>query len=419
MSKSILTAEIILPIESGPLYDSSVVISGNGIIDVGPRGSIRQKYRNLTEINLGRGILLPGFINGHVHLELGWAQNEIGNFHNFTEWLSQIINAKADKNPTEELIKLSVKEGLSTLINTGVTTVGEISSYDGLDTELVINSGLRAIIFEELFDRHLDRIDERKYTRDDLIETRPFPHAPYSCSPDLLKKIFELAIKNDIALGMHLAESEDETLFVKNKANKIEDRIYPLIQKEKYVRPCADSSLDYIKKFDSDLKSYLTIIHAVQLTDEEIDEINNKNIGVILCPRSNQYLNVGLPPLGKLTELKRLGLATDGLSSNLSLDYFEEMASLHSLLSDIGNPDPSFQTVYTATLGGAKALFIEDMVGSIEKNKKADLICISYDEKPEDPYSHVIYAGRDRLEMNMVNGSIVYSKNGKFNYLNA
>ena len=416
MCNRILTAETILPIESEPLYNSSVVISGDRIIDIGPKDHIRKRYEKFSETDLGKGILLPGFINGHVHLELGWIKNKIGSFKNFTQWLNQIINSKADEGLTDETIKQSVRDGLSVLIKTGVSTVGEISSYSGLDKELVINSGLRAIIFEELFDRHIGLIDEKKYVIENIVETRPFPHAPYSCSPELLKKIFDMSIKNDIAIGIHLAESEDETSFVKNEFNNIEDQIYPLIKKEKYERPVAESPFDYIKKYDNALQTGLTIIHAVHLSDKEIDEISEKKIGVIVCPRSNLYLNVGTPPLAKLTELERLGLATDGLSSNHSLDYFEEMATLYNLLSDLNICSPSSQTVYCATLGGAKALFIEDMVGSVEIDKMADLIFISYDEKPDDPYLHVISAGSDRLGMNMVNGRIIYSSIDKLNH---
>ena len=418
MSNIILTAETILPIESDPLYNGSIVISGERIIDLGPSDQIRHKYKNFSETDLGKGILLPGFINGHVHLELGWIKNKIGGFNNFTQWLSHIISSKADEGVTEETIKQSVRDGLSVLIKTGVSTVGEISSYSGLDTELVEESGLRAIIFEELFDRHIGLIDEKKYVSENIVETRPFPHAPYSCSPELLKEIFELSVKNGIAIGIHLAESEDETSFVKNESNNIEDQIYPLIKKEKYERPVAESPFDYIKKYDSELQTGLTIIHAVHLSDEEIDEISEKKIGVILCPRSNLYLNVGTPPLAKLTELERLGLATDGLSSNQSLDYFDEMATLYNLLLELNNCSPSSQTVYCATLGGAKALFIDDVVGSVETGKMADLIFISYDEKPDDPYLHVITAGSNRLGMNMVNGRIIYSNTDKLNHSN-
>lgn len=412
MLNRILSAEIILPIDSVPLYDGSVAISGNEVVDLGSKHVIRQKYKDFTEIQLGKGVLLPGFINGHVHLELGWMQDRIGEFEDFTQWLALIINLKADNEVTDELIKQSVREGLLTLIGTGVSTVGEISSYDGVDKDIICNSGIRAVIFEELLDRHIDVVSNKKYEVGRLVETRPFPHAPYSCSPELLKKIFSLANGSGVSVGIHLAESEEESHFVRNEANKIEQQIYPLINKEKYRRPFAENPLDYIKKYNDKMQADLTIVHATHLSDQEVEELKEKNVGVIVCPRSNKNLKVGVPPLAELTKLKRLGLATDGLSSNHSLDYFEEMRTLYELLSHLNNCHASFQTVYMATLGGARSLFIEDRAGSIEAGKKADLIFISYDEKPDDPYLYVIYAGKDKLKMNMVNGKVIHCVNG-------
>ncbi len=412
MCNKILSAETILPIDSVPLYDGSVAISGDEVIDLGSKDVIRRKYKDFTELQLGKGVLLPGFINGHVHLELGWMQGRIGEFEDFTQWLALIINLKADNKVTDELIKQSVKEGLLTLIGTGVSTVGEISSYSGLDKDIIRSSGIRAVIFEELLDRHVNVVSNRKYEAGGLVETRPFPHAPYSCSPQLLKKIFSLADKSGVPVGIHLAESEEESLFVRNEANKIEERIYALINKERYKRPFAENPLDYIKKYSDKMQTGLTIVHATQLSGQQVEELREKNVGVIVCPRSNKNLKVGVPPLAELTKLKRLGLATDGLSSNHSLDYFEEMRTLYELLRPLNSGSASFQTVYMATLGGARSLFIEDRTGSIEAGKKADLIFISYDEKPDDPYLYVICASKDKLKMNMVNGRVIHCVNG-------
>ena len=94
MNNLILSAETILPVTSKPLKNSAVAISDGEIIDIDKVKVITKKYNNYRHIKLGKGILLPGFINGHIHLELGWIQSHIGNFSNFTEWLTQIITAK-------------------------------------------------------------------------------------------------------------------------------------------------------------------------------------------------------------------------------------------------------------------------------------------------------------------------------------
>jgi len=418
MKNIILSAETVMPINSDTVSNFAVAISDGVIVDFNKISILTQKYKNFKHINLGRGILLPGFINGHIHLEMGWIQPHIGNFGNFTEWLSQIIIAKAGQNLTKKIIQDSVKEGISSLTECGVTTIGEISSFGGADKSVIKNSGLRAVIYEELFDKDIELIQEKKYVNNSLIETRPFPHAPYSCSPELLKKVYKCSKKSGIPVGIHLAESSEETDFIKQKLNNFENKIFPLIGKKRFKRPIAKSPFQYLLNFNKNLENKTTIIHAVQLTKDEIREAEKSKIGIVLCPRSNLFLKVGVPPLKNLMKLDRIGLGTDGLSSNYNLDFIEEMRTLHLLLSSFMGKEASFKTIYTATLGGARALFLEEKTGSIEKGKEADLIFISYKKKPVDPYLHILYSGKNNMYMNMVRGRIVWSKNGKYDYLN-
>ncbi len=418
MSNLILSAETVLPISAKPVADSAVAVSDGKIQEINKPALLTKKYRNFKHVRLGKGILLPGFINGHIHLELGWIQPHIGNFSNFTEWLSQIITAKKTHKLTTRALQDSVIEGITSLVNCGVTTVGEISSFGGADIPVLKNSGLRSVIFEELFDKDTDSVKDRKYNREGLMETRPFPHAPYSCSPALLKEVYRLAKKTGIPTGIHLGESPDETDFIRQKTNSFEQRIFPLIEKSSFKRPLAKNPLDYFSKYNKGLKLKSTIIHAVQLKKDDVEVIKKKPVGVVLCPRSNLFLKVGAPPLKHLVKLKRLGLGTDGLSSNYNLDFFEEMTALHLLLSKFMGKEASLQTVYCATLGGARSLFIEEHTGSIEPGKEADLIFLSYKNRSSDPYLQVLQSGKDELQLNMVGGKVVWSRNDKYKNLN-
>ena len=196
------------------------------------------------------------------------------------------------------------------------------------------------------------------------------------------------------------------------------NKIFPLIEKSNFKRPEAKNSLQYFTKFNKDLKTQSTLIHAVQLKKDDIKLLKRKPIGIVLCPRSNLFLKVGIPPLKHLVKLKRLGLGTDGLSSNYNLDFFEEMKALHLLLSEFMGTEASFQTVYCATLGGARSLFIEDKTGSIEVGKEADLIFLSSNSKFSDPYLHILLSSKDDMQMNMVRGNIIWSRNDKYKNLN-
>jgi len=409
MKKLLISAETILPISSEPLKDSVLVVIDGKIEDIGNASVLRKKYKGLKEINLGEGILLPGLINAHTHLELGWIKNRIGNFKGFTSWLRQIIRAKRE-GVTNQEIEESVSEGIKSQIESGVTTVGEISSYGGLDIPILKKSGLRTVLFREVVDSKEGVTDFDTFEASDIYEERLFPHAPYSCSPGLLKKTLDSHSRKGRPLGIHLAESKEEIGFVNRKGNSIENEVFPLIDKKSFKRKKANTPFEYLKDMGFFDKSKVTTIHMVQVEPNEVKEIPGLDIGIVLCPRSNLFLQVGTPPLKEYSKLKRVGLGTDGLSSNYNLDFFEELRVLHLLWSEALGKEASHETVYAATLGGARALFLEDRIGSIEIGKEADLIFLNSENKSSNPYLSVVSSTNDNLELVMVRGKILYSK---------
>lgn len=413
MKKFLISADTILPISSEPLKDSALVVEDGKIKDIGKASQLRKEYKAIKEINLGKGILLPGFINAHTHLELGWIKNKIGGFKGFTQWLKQIIGAKREGISNNE-IEASVSEGIKSQISSGVTTIGEISSYDGLDIPILKKSGLRTVLFREAVDSKETTLDFNNFEKTNLFEERLFPHAPYSCSPELLEKVLKSSKKNKIPLGIHLAESREEIGFVNRKANSIENKIFPLIEKESFKREKADTPFEYLKTHGFFGNNKVTTIHMVQVKQDEVNEIKNLNVGIVLCPRSNLFLQVGIPPLKEYATLKRVGLGTDGLSSNYNLNFFEEIRVLHLLWSEALGKEASFETVHASTLGGAGALFLEDQIGSIEIGKEADLIFLNTHNESQNPYLSVVSSTDENLELLMVRGKILYSKHPEF-----
>jgi len=407
MSKLLLISETVLPISSPPLTDGAVYIESGEIKEVGLCENLKKKYPAIMTINLGKGVLLPGFVNAHTHLELGWIRNRIEKPNSFIDWIEQIIIAKRG-NVTREELESSIEEGIRSLISSGVTTVGEISSYGGIDEPFLKRSGLRTILFSELFDWHKDFWNSLTFEREELFEVRPFPHAPYSCSPEFLKKVLEFHHRSSVPLGIHLAESIEETKFVRGVKNGFEKRIFPIIEKEAFSRERAETPFQYMKKLKFFYKTKVSAVHMVHVSPSEIEEIRKFNIGVVLCPRSNYFLRVGSPNLKHYYNLKRIGIGTDGLSSNLNIDFLEELRFFYLLASKTLGKNASFFTVYAATLGGAKSIFLEDKIGSIESGKDADLIFIKTDRTSTDPYISVISSSRESLKMLMVKGNILH-----------
>ncbi len=409
MKRKLLSAQTILPISSQPVHNSSVFIEDGTIVEIGPTKQLINKYEGVRHTDLGKGILLPGFINAHTHLELGWITEHIGNFTNFTDWIKQIISAKKNHAPTDRELRNSVNNGIRRLIKSGTTTVAEISSFDGVDKEPLKNCFLRKIIFNEIFDRDLDRIADIELEKSELYEERLFPHAPYSCSPETISEVHKHSTKSTSSYGIHLAESQQETLFINNKNNQFESSIYPLLGKENFSRKKANTSLEYMSKNSFFEGVNTTAIHMVHILEQELQIIKENDIGIVLCPRSNKFLNVGLPPVKLYKELDRIGLGTDGVSSNLNLDMFEELSFIYLTYFDTVGPDMAEFAVYAATLGGARALYIEDTVGSIEPGKAADLIFVSPQNYYNDPYLSIVSSTRSELKMSMVNGDILFS----------
>ncbi len=410
MSRILLTADTILPISSPPIREGALLIANGKIEEVGEKEKLRKISPHINNIELGRGILLPGFVNAHTHLELGWIRGRVGHFDGFIGWLEQIIRAKK-VDATREEIEKSTRAGIEALIANGVTTVGEVSSYGGIDKHILKKSGLRTVLFVELFDRHGDLLKNPRFDKGELFEERPFPHAPYSCSAEFLKELVKFQSKRELPSGIHLAESPDEVKFLKGYKNRFEKRIFPSIEKNNFNRAKADSPYQYLKKLKFFHKTKVTTVHMVHVHPGEIEEIKNSDIGVVLCPRSNYFLKVGVPPIRRYSELDRIGIGTDGLSSNFNFDFFEELRFFYLIANNMARGDASFFTVYAATLGGAKSIFLENKIGSIEKGKDADLIFLKSANDYTDPYLSVISSTNRDLKLSMVRGKVIYSKN--------
>ncbi len=412
MKSYAISSDIVLPISKNPLLNTAIIISEGKIIDIIPQKTVPKKYPSLKEISLGKGILMPGFVNAHTHLELGWIKQKIGPFKDFTGWLEHIIKAKKEDVEIED-IERSVKEGLYTLIKCGITTVAEISSYGETDQKLLKDSKIRSIVFKEILDSNASQLDMDTFkTPPSLQEIRPFLHAPYSCSPELIQNIMRMVIKKGIPISMHIAESPEEVEFVRGSPNLIEKKIYPLIGKEVFKRPKAITPFEYIKKcIDIDLCK-LTCVHMVHVDKNEVKEIKEKEIGIVLCPRSNIYLKVGEPPINHYQQIERIGIGTDGLSSNSNLNFFEEMKSFYYTARKKGVKNPAQFTVYAATLGGAKALFIDHYTGSIDIGKKADLIFIEINDIYSTPYNSVIFSTEKDVKLSIVEGNLLKNEKG-------
>jgi len=234
-----------------------------------------------------------------------------------------------------------------------------------------------------------------KWENDPLVKIAIEPHSPYLCSPDLLKKAFSISQTHDLRLVIHVSETESEVKNIKDK--------YGLTP----IGHLADLGV---------LAPNLLTCHCVVLTNEDISLLRQFDVKVAHNPESNMKLASGIAPIPEL--LKEgicVGLGTDGCASNNNLDLFQEMdtaAKLHK----VNTFDPTVMDSTTAlrmcTIEAARALGLEEITGSLEVGKKADIIVLDT-KKPHltpmyNPASHLVYSARGSdVKTTIINGEVV------------
>jgi len=190
----------------------------------------------------------------------------------------------------------------------------------------------------------------------------------------LHQEICRLALKEKLPRQMHLAESREESDFFFDATGKIATELFPHVRWDDYLpsplRTSATAWLDTLGVLDGSV----TAVHGVHLTPADMELLLQRGVGVVLCPRSNDKLDVGIAPAALLK--KRgipLALGTDSLASNDSLSLWDEMRFLLDTFSGVFTPAEALEM---ATLGAARALSLADRIGSLEAGKRADFLLV-------------------------------------------
>jgi 5-methylthioadenosine/S-adenosylhomocysteine deaminase len=274
-------------------------------------------------------------------------------------------------------------------------------------TKAAIEAGLRGIIGEGLLDfpfvgrkgadDHLKYISDliEQLKGDQLIKMAIAPHAIYSCSEKTLMKAYELAVSSDLLLHIHVSETEQEVYDALKNFGK---------------RP-----VQYLAQMGF-LDHKVVFAHGVWLDQEEIALMAEKHISNIICTESNLKLASGFAPVKDyVAEGVNLCLGTDGVSSNNDLDMFSEMdftAKVHKALHSDSTILPAEEVLKMATINGAKALHLEDRIGSLEIGKLADIVILDTDNLISQPlynvYSYLVYAAQSSFVKDVIiNGKLI------------
>ena len=369
--------------DRGVIRQGLMAIKDGSIIYVGRE--IKAPSFEADKIIDGSGkIAMPGLINCHTHAAMSLFRS-IAEDKELSVWLREVIWPLESKLKPEDVYYGTLLSCVE-MIKSGTTCFSDMYFHEDMVAKAVIESGLRCVLSPGIIEagqKILGRILLReavkiakKYRGDSYgrISVMLGPHALYSCSPQLLRRVSEEAKALNIGVHIHLAESEDDSANIKNLYGKSE------------VELLNDIGL---------LRPNLLAAHCIHLSDQDVMLMAKRDVKVVYNPVSNMKLASGIPKVKDLLDAGlTVSLGTDGPASNNSLDMFDTM-KFATLLQKAKYRDPRVlpakKVIEMATIDGARALGLSDFIGSLEVNKRADIILIDA-EKPHLTPIHDIYA---------------------------
>ena len=378
---TILTAKYILTFQEdeGILTDGAIAFDKK-IVKIGKKDEILKSFpkAQIKEFE-GDYCLLPGLINTHIHLEY-LANKTTLEYGEFIKWLKSVIKHQQDL--IHECDDKKLEETLQMLLKTGTTTIGEISSF-GLEIEALKRSKINVILFNEVLGSSPEGVDmmyqnflQRYNTTKSLADERFIPaisvHSPYSTHPILAKKALETAKFDRCPVATHFMESKAERKWL----DKGEGGFKEFLQKfNSYAKPLV-SPKEYIKLFDG-IKTLF--VHNCFATDEELELIEKNGHSIVTCPVSNRLLeNTKLD----ISKVKKYSIATDGLTSNISLNLWDELRAALFVHESLEIDDLSQKLLESVTKNAAEALNLKK--GVLKEGYDSDIIVVKLPDSFEE-----------------------------------
>ena len=403
----IIRPKWILPImpDNQVIENSSLIIKAGKILEICSREDEKERYSSKEIYHLPGHAVLPSFVNCHTHLAMSYYRG-LGDDLPLMEWLNNYIWPAEAATVSESLVFDGTQHALIESIRSGVGCVNDHYFFMPKVVDALRSAGLRGVVSNCLLHfgtpwaptlSHCFAEAEHlfKYTQNDkLIHSAYGPHSPYGTDDDSMQQVTESAEKRGAKIHIHLHESEHEIVEYKKQ----------------------NEGLSPIEKFHQKgwLNSRMIAVHMTQITDHEIDLVYQSEASIVHCPESNMKLASGVAPIQKMINKGiNVALGTDGAASNNDLDMIGEMRSAAFLakVSTMNSSNLSAETVLRmATYNGAKALGLENEIGSLEIGKSADIIAIDLN-MPEtqpvyNPISQIVYAAsRDQVSHMWVAGN--------------
>ena len=434
MSGMLLCAEHIIPVTQPPIDDGAVLVRDGRIVEIGGAQRMKARYPEEEVRDFGRSAIMPGFVDCHTHLEYTALRGIVHDVP-YAEWLAH-EHAKADRLTHDDRYDSALLGGMEMLAG-GVTTVADFTST-GASCEAVRDLGLRSVIYRSVGVPEKAKVDSAmKAAVEDIQDWRGdsdpaltrigvAPKALHACHPTVFKRVNEVAAKLDTPVAMHMAGSYEEYRYIKNGSTPLSVRGIEgddsLTDRPMWL-PTGVTPVNYALNWGAFHSKDVLAVHCVHVDDQDIAKLKEYDVAVAVCTRCNAQLGMGLAPLQEFLKAGiRVGLGTDSPAATDTSDMFTEMR-LATLIHRAVERS-SFLTAQTmlelATIGGARALRMEDEIGSLEPGKRADVIVVDLSGSRQtplvDPVTAVVTgaAAADVL-FTMVEGVVRYERGGTWN----
>lgn len=386
----------------------AVAIEKDHLLAVGNESEVVAEYAAPQVVDCGGKVLMPGLINAHTHVPMTLLRGLADDLR-LDVWLMGYMMPVEREFVSPEFVRLGTQLACAELIRSGVTCFADMYYFEEEVAKATAEAGLRAVCSQTVlkfpapdagsYEDALARAREfiQGWKGHPLIVPSVAPHAPYTCTPEILRATAELAAEFDVPLHTHLAETALEVETMRREQGM------PVIP--------------YVKK-QGLFGAHVLAAHCVHVDEGEMRTMLHAGAGVAHNPSSNLKLASGFAPVAKMLEVGlNVGIGTDGAASNNDLDMFEEIR-LAAFIAKASSGDPTSlpaaQALTLATRLGAQALFLGSLTGSLEVGKRADLILIDlsplhnsprFRRDENGPYAQIVYAAKacDVTDV-MVNG---------------
>lgn len=372
------SAAWVLPVDRRPIRNGIVDVEAGRIVGIREpgAGSREPELRDLGDV-----VIMPGLVNAHTHLELSWMRGRVPPASKFTDWVKTLfaVRGRPDAGMSDAQIA-AIAPAVAEAKESGTVAVGDISNSLAA-VQPMRAAGLDGVVFHELLgfkERDGALLDATRDAREAAAKAGArvslAPHAPYSTSLELFRAIRAAVdqLEHPI-MSVHLGESAEETELLAHGTGPWRGMLELIgAWRDDWQIPQCDP-VSYLDRHGL-IDARTILAHGVQFDDRALARVAAIGATIVTCPRSNQWVGVGYPPIQRFYEAGvNVAVGTDSLASVEDLNVFTELKTMRYLAPQV----PASKLLESATLAGARALGIDDELGSLTPGKRAAMMAVA------------------------------------------